>query len=186
MTVNNTIIHHNLDFHEYLKLPGYSFSSLRPSKIENVTEKMKIGTYVDAYLFTPEKYHGERYDLVQPIVLELKKVFGNSLSYGDSQLSVTSEFSVDGLTLDYKGRPDFKIGKLIVDLKVSELDVRKAIEFFRYDWQLSGYTFALECEKAMIISIHPKTKKISPAMIDLKMDWWEWQIKQNGTVKNVA
>ena len=180
MIVSNTKIWPGLDWEAYAKTPGYSFSYLRNPDGVVPTAGMRLGTLVDRYLFTPGRYNGEQRNLVEPMARELVRHFGGALGMGESQISVTADFEIDGLIMPYKGRPDFKITDLIVDLKVSKMDVVKAVQFFRYDWQLSGYALSTGCTRSMILSINPTTLKITPIAIPIVTDWWEYQIKQYG------
>lgn len=185
MTVTNAVQYSNLPWDDYIKLPGYSFSGLRnPDRDTNFqpTPKMRLGSAVDNYIFTPKEYNGEMFELVRPVAVELRKVLGSALDLGRPQVSFTADFCHAGLKMPYRGRCDLLIAKLIVDLKVSELPIHKSIEYFMYHHQISGYALAGGCEKAMIISIHPKTHKISMTMINIVADWWEYQVKVNGSI----
>lgn len=187
MQVQNNKSFERIAFDEYLKLPGKSFSSLKyaDQTQRTPTSKMLLGTAVDAYLFTPETYHGQYYDKVRPIVLKLKQVFGDSLKQGKSQLSITADFVHEDLLIQYKGRPDFQIYQTIVDLKVSELPITQAINFFRYDWQLSGYSQAAKCKHRVLLSIHPKTNEVQMMNVALQLDWWHYNILKFGTPVNL-
>jgi hypothetical protein len=176
----------SINFLDYLNFQGHSFSSLKnEGKKFEPTEKMKLGSAVDAALFTPENYDGSFKEVVMPLIYELKKNFGNALSLGNSQVSITANFEHEDLLMNWKGRPDLIIGDLIVDLKVSELPIIKAIQYFRYDWQLTGYMAGSGCTRALICSIHPKTKKITMIPIPPVYDWWEYQIKKHGIPINL-
>lgn len=182
ITVTNARSFRRMEWDEYVAMPGYSYSKLRnPDGFGPPTAKMRLGTLVDRFLFTPVLYQGEQREIVEPMARELVRLLGNALPLGDSQLSLSADFTHEGLTMPYKGRPDFKITDLIVDLKVSQLNIVKAISFFRYDWQLSGYAKAAGCTRAMIVSIHPVTRKISMLQVPLVYDFWEHSIKKYGT-----
>lgn len=184
MTIENKIVLENVYFEDYLKIPGHSFSSLKNEGIPtNVTPKMRFGSSVDSYLFTPQLYKGENFKLVKPVANKLHDMFGHVLQVCKPQISVTCDMVHEGLRLKYKGRPDLMMfPQMIIDLKVSELNPVKAVEFFRYDWQLSGYSLALGCKDRIIISIHPKTFKISVIPISLKVDWWNHQVIKHGSI----
>lgn len=182
MQVTNRRQYPNVDFTEYVKMPGFSYSGLRnPDGFRPPTNKMRFGTLVDDYLFSPHVYTGEQRELVVPVARELQRTLGDGIKFGKPQLSVTADFTHDGLTMPFRGRLDLLIGKVVLDLKVSELSPVKAVEFFRYDWQLSGYCAAVGGTNIILCSIHPKTKKITMMPIKPVYDWWEHQIKINGT-----
>lgn len=182
MQVANKHQYENLEFETYRSLPGKSFSELKyeDKKVIAPSYKMMFGSAVDCYLFTPDKYHGAYYDKVKPVALQLKRKFGESLTHGKAQLSLTADFIHEDMCMHYKGRPDLKIFKTIVDLKVSELPIRTAIEFFRYDWALTGYAAASDATNALIISIHPKSNAIQMSPVIFHYDWWHYNIKKFG------
>jgi hypothetical protein len=181
MIATNVKVFEKIPFSEYKNLPGHSFSSIR-SENENikVTEKMAFGQRADAYLFTPYEYDGVDISLIRPVVIELKKLLGEAIIYGKPQLSVTCDFIHNGFILQYKGRADLKIHDLILDLKVSELDTMNAIKHFRYDWQIGGYMKAFGCKRGMILSINPRTLKVTTIPINPSFDWWEYNIIKYG------
>lgn len=180
MQVANRRIYTDLEWAAYVALPGYSFSYLRNPDGVPPTPKMRFGKLVDRYLFTPEKYNGEQRELVVPVAKVLRDALGPALTHGQRQLMMTADFIHEGLTMPYRGATDLKIGKLIVDVKVSELPLVKAIQYFRYDWQVTGYAAGTGSTDAMIISIHPRTHKVSKLMVPLVYDWWEHKIKEYG------
>lgn len=147
-----------------------------------MTNKMRIGSLVDKYLFTPDQYKGEMRDMVRPLAQAVKSFLGSALDNAKPQLAVTCNMTYEGLTMPYRGLIDLPVGKnLIVDLKVSELDPVKAIQYFRYDWQLEGYRMAYGAKNCVLISINPKTKKITTLPVQSSQDWWCHQILTHGT-----
>ena len=182
ITVTDRHFYENVPFEQYTGLPGFSFSSIKSDFIPiEPTKKMRFGSLVDTFLSNPAAYDGTMADLVRPIALEVKRFLGAGWACCKAQMSATANFTVDGLTMPHRGRPDFLIpNQLIIDLKVSELPIVKAIEIFRYDWQQGGYCLDFDVKKAIILSIHPKTKKITTAPIVPVYDWWEHQVKRFG------
>lgn len=182
ITVTNRKHYFDVPFGSYVDMGGFSFSSIKNdfTPIE-ATKKMRFGSLVDTFLFTPAQYDGTLADLVRPMAYEVKKFLGPAFALCQAQVSCQADYTVDGLTMTHRGRPDMVIPKqLIIDLKVSELPLIKAIEHFRYDWQQTGYLLDMDIQRAIILSIHPKTKKISTAPIIPVTDWWEHQVRRFG------
>lgn len=185
ITVTNQRRYSRLEWDQYVALPGKSFSSLRNPDPIPMTPKMRLGSLVDKYLFTPSEYKGEMRDIVTPIARELKSFLGSALDHATPQLAVTANFTVEGLTMPFRGLIDLSVGKnLIVDLKVSELDPVKAINHFFYNHQISGYMMAYGATKGILMSINPKTKNIKTIPIPLVEEWWIYQIKSWGVPLN--
>lgn len=178
ITITNQRRYTQLEWDQYVVLPGKSYSSLRNPDPIPFTSKMRLGKLVDQYLFTPNEYKGEMRDVVRPLASAVRSFLGSALDHATPQLAVTCDMTYEGLTMSYRGLIDLPVGKdLIVDMKVSELDPVKAIQYFRYDRQISGYMLAYGAKRGVVISINPKTKKISTLPIPLVTDWWEYQIK---------
>lgn len=185
ITVTNQRRFPRMEWDEYIKIPGKSFSGLRNPDPIPFTPKMRLGKLVDQYLFTPAEYKGEMSDVVKPLAQAVKSFLGDALYGATPQLAVTCDMTYEGLTMPYRGLIDLPVGKnLIVDLKVSELNPVKAIEFFRYDWQLEGYRLAYGAKNCVLISINPKTKKISILPVKSNQDWWCHQVKLWGVPSN--
>ncbi len=186
MTITDQQKYPSLSWDAYRSLPGYSFSGLKNPEGVTPTAKMRLGTLVDKYLFTPKEYSGEHSDIVRPLALALKSMLGDALQHSTPQLAVTCTMHHEGLSMPFRGLIDLPVGRnLIVDLKVSEMPIHKAVAYFRYDWQLSGYSLAYGATNRILLSIHPKTKKISTLPIPLVTDWWEYQIKQHGSLSTL-
>lgn len=183
ISVTNRQIFKDIPFDEYRKIKGYSYSYLcNPDVNIPMTPKMRLGKLVDQYLFTPNEYSGEMQDVVRPLAVALKSMLGDALQYSTPQLTVTCDMTVQGLTMKYRGLIDLPVGKnLIVDLKVSEMPAHKSCAWFRYDRQLSGYSLAYGAANRILVSINPKTKKITTLPVQLVTDWWEFQVLQYGT-----
>ena len=64
---------------------------------------------------------------------------------------------------------------------MSDLDPVKAINHFLYNHQLSGYGLAYGANNLILMSIHPKTKKIKTLPVPMVQDFWIHNIKQYGT-----
>lgn len=187
MEVKNLRIHQNMPFEDYLNLEGTSYSTIRGAGVGiiSVTKKMELGKQVHAYLLTPKEYNYENHDLVFPIASALQKQLGSLVKYMQPELSFQADFCSNGFVMPYKGRADIPIlfagkYKIVIDIKVSEMPLKKAIEYFRYDYQVSGYCIGLNAEAGMIISIHPKTKLITMANIPIDDQFWDYNVRQKG------
>lgn len=181
--VRNLKIYRNLQFEEYLKLPGESFSGIRSDgkDFKNETKKMRLGTLVHRYLLTPEEYDGEQIEIVRPLAIAVKQKISILIDFCEPEISFTCDFVFNGMSMPYRGRADLGImERLILDLKVSEMPLKKAVDYFRYDYQQSGYAIAFGASLAIIISIHPKLKHISTYNVPISHLWWEHQILQRG------
>lgn len=167
-------------FDEYLKLPGLSFSGTNNRAPVNVTERMMLGTRVHTYLLEPSKYDGQHYKLVRAISLEVNKHIGALIKRGKSELTVLCTMVHRGFYLYYKGRVDLFAGGMIIDLKVSELEIVAAINHFGYNSQLNGYAIALQARASVLFSINPKTLKVQTAPIPNSVTYWEQAVLQYG------
>lgn len=182
LQITNRQVHEAMEWEDYLAHPSYSYSKLRhPDMVITPTPKMQLGTLVHHYLLEPGKYNGEQYKVVRPAAMAVKEILGG-LKF-KSEIAVTADFEVDGLVMPYKGRIDIDAG-IIIDLKVSEMEIYKAVAYFRYDRQTSGYVLGRGYNKAILISINPKISKATIAAMPMVEDWWIHQVKQYGTIKN--
>lgn len=180
LTVANVRFYTDMPFEDYLHLPGYSFSWLKSGgqKIEP-TPKMQLGTKVHAYLLSAREYpHDEDSALVRPLAIALKGIIGPVLNFCTPELAVTADFIYEDMVLKYKGRIDLPVVSkphlsLVVDLKVTEMDVRRGIDFFRYDHQVSGYALAIGASKAVIVGVNRKTKATQVVPIKVETGFWE-------------
>lgn len=183
--VKNLQYHENLGFDDYLKLPGFSYSGLkaRESKKEVVeTDKMRFGTEVHKYLLTPKEL--TRNDpKVRGVVLRLKQSIPVTIfKSAKPELSVTADFEYEDFVLPWKGRIDLPvIPKLIIDLKVTEMTAAKAMEFFRYDRQISGYCIATRTKLGFIAAVHPETGITDIEKVPIDEWWWIQMIKKYGS-----
>lgn len=183
MRVANLKILPTIPFEDYLKLPGWSHSGIKSNgkEFKTATPKMLLGKDVDNYLTNPEEYGYENVKLIRPIALELKKKIGVLYKHLLPQLAFTADFIHEGFCLKYKGRADLaKLGKIVIDLKVSKMPLKKAVEYFGYENQLSGYALALGCPIALLQSINPETLLISSYNVPITASWWEYEIIQKG------
>lgn len=180
MQVFNVQFYPDIPFEDYLALPGYSFSWLKSGgqKIEP-TPKMRLGTMVHTYLLSAREYdHGEGSELVRPLAVALKGILKPVLNYCTPELAVTADFVYEGMVLKYKGRIDLPVVSkphlsLVIDIKVTEQDVRKGIDFFHYDFQVSGYALPIGASKAVIVGVNRKTKAVQVVPVKVETGFWE-------------
>lgn len=184
MQVSNIQFYKN-NFDAYSKIVGLSFSAIKGGGFQP-TAKMRLGTAVHNYLLEPSEYNHEHRDIVIPIANAIKAEIGGLLPFLDTELSVTADFEYAGMIMPYKGRVDMvRTGKIVLDLKVSEVPLNKSIAHFGYDYQVNGYMAATLCEHGMIIRVCPKTHKIEKKMIPKSSTWWEMQILRLGVPKEI-
>lgn len=170
-------------FDDYLKLPGLSYSGIKNigKKPFKETEKMRLGTQVHNYLLEPHKYDHANSSIVKPIAAAIKPYISPFLTYLEPELTVTCNFIHNGFILPYKGRIDLAIPNfLVIDLKVTE-DILHGIEYFNYPNQLTGYATAINAKMAIIIAIHPKTKKVNVIRVGFNTGWWADRVIEYGT-----
>ena len=180
MQVKNILFRKGLSFEEYQQLDGYSYSSLKNRNIQP-TEKMRLGTSVHNFILEPDKYDHSNRDLVLPIANTLLREIGNLIDHMDSELSVQADFEYEGFIFPYRGRVDLvRCGKIVIDLKISEIPLNRSVPFFGYAEQVTGYCLATGSDHGMIIRVCPKTHKVEKTMIRKNISWWERQVLQKG------
>lgn len=181
MQISNVTTYEKISFNEYLALPGLSYSFVkRDGASISPTESMRFGSYVDAYVFEPSEYKGEKLNLVRPVAKEIKSQLGVLINGGKRQLAVTCKMSHRGLYIIYKGRLDLFAGGIVIDLKVSKLKIDDAIRIFGYHDQLSGYSLALGAKVAVLFSIHPETRVVSKRALNPGRAYWEEVVVKYG------
>lgn len=185
MIITDIRFYEKMPFKDYLDMPGLSYSGTKGDGTPIVeTEKMRFGSLVDCYLFEPENYSGEKFNLIRPVAKMVHDVLGPIIKYGKPQLVVTCIMIVNGLYITFKGRLDLPVfhgDNIVIDLKCSEIkDLTQAINFFGYNHQLNGYALAIKAKVSIIISINPKTLKIQKQAIPTRCDWWENKVLQHG------
>ena len=182
MQVRNISYFKGIDFDSYQKKDGHSFSSLKSGSFPLVpTEKMRIGTEVHNYLLEPENYKRERIDIIKPIARAAYDVIGSVLPFLDTELSVTADFEHNGFIMPYRGRVDMvRAGKVVIDLKVSEVPLSKSIPYFGYDKQITGYCLATLSNIGIIIRVDPKTRRTERIVIKQDINFWEQKVLELG------
>lgn len=176
-----------MPFEDYLKIDALSYSgiSAKWDSSKEPTEKMRIGTMVHNYLFEPSKYihNNPHHKVVSIMAREIKSVLGDALTGFECEVGITANFCHEGFTMAYKGRIDMvRIGRIVLDLKVSEVELKNSIPFFGYNKQLSGYSLATDSRIQLIVRINPKTLKIEIKQLPIVTDWWHTQVLKFGKV----
>ena len=185
MQVSNIQYYRN-NFEAYHSMNGYSYSGITKAAGVVPSEKMRLGTAVHNYLLEPEAYNHENRDIVLPLANAVRDEIGALLPFLDTEVSVSADFEYSGLIMPYKGRVDMlRAGKIVLDLKVSEVPLRNSIPYFGYDRQVNGYMAATMCEIGMIIRIEPKSARVEKKMIPKDHSWWEEQIHRFGVPKEI-
>lgn len=180
MIVTNVRFYEDLSFDEYLKLPGYSNSSLKGLNITE-TPAMRFGTNVHQILLEPAKV--ERHDQKERAAAKALKAsaVGPIIKYGKPELSVTADFEYEGFVFHWKGRIDLAFpDKMVIDFKVSKLDIKKSIDFFRYDRAVAGYCLAIKAPHAFILSVHPEKHSTQIEMVQPDYDFWKIKCLEYG------
>jgi hypothetical protein len=182
MTVTSLILHDNLSFADYTKLPGHSYSSIKADGREiNPTPKMITGTMIHQYLLEPAKFTGD-IKVVKPIATAIIKTLGPLYKHLRYEMSVSCSMAYNGFKMAYRGRVDAGIPKrIVIDFKFGE-DIEKSKGFFGYDDQVSGYAMALEASVALLIGGNPykRVPDIKVICVDIRSAFWEQQILLRG------
>ena len=169
-------------FDEYLSLPGISFSGIKSEgEFMSPTKKMVLGTKVHNYLLEPEKYDHEDIEIIKPLAMAIKNRIGPLFRYLTPEMAVLADFVHEGMRMKFKGRGDLVYpGKILIDVKVSEMPLAKAMQFFNYPSQTSGYALGFGCPVALIAQVNPKTKQTTLYNVPIITEWWEKQILRYG------
>jgi hypothetical protein len=186
MQIKNFKKHPGISFEEYRALPGLSYSGIKKGDFVP-TKKMMLGTAVHNYILEPDKYNGANREIVIPIARIILAQIGELVKHMETELSVTCNMEHEGLSMQYKGRIDMiRPGKLLIDLKISEIPLGRSIDHFGYGEQLTGYCLATNTPVGIIVRVCPKTLKTEKAMIRQNPAFWERQICKFGIPSNIA
>lgn len=181
MIISDLKYYHNLDFDQYIALPGFSFSGFKGDVPDS--PGLRLGHMVHTYLLEPTRFDWNHSHMneVKRIAAAIRGKLGVLLPTMQKELSITANFHHNGLTLPYKGRIDLGVpGSLIIDLKILSGSLHSAIERFGYDHQLSGYCVATSTPIAMIVSFNKKIKDVESAIITPSKDWWQYRVLTHG------
>lgn len=194
MKVFNTQYYRDTDFDLYRQMPGISYSSLRETEAPKTpTPAMALGTKVHQFLLEPHLYNYDDVAMVKPIALEIRNYLGEAFPAFEKELSFTATFTHNGMMMPYKGRADMiKIGKLIIDIKVSNMYLHRGVSHFGYERQLAGYCLATGTVgempnglAAIIISYNKVTRRVERHLIKRQtiaeqVAFWEYQVVKHG------
>lgn len=138
-----------LAFGDYLRLPGYSHSSLKNTingikKHFDITDNVRVGALVDKILTEPESANmsDPLYLPCRELAASIQSLYGNILKHLESQVSYTAEIVYQSLSLPVTGRLDYLLpSHAVVDLKVTfSRDIDSLIDFMGYANQGWHYT----------------------------------------------
>jgi hypothetical protein len=175
MQVSNVKYYTDLNFADYLALPGVSYSSIKGFE-GPANAGMSLGTKVHQYLLEPSKYVWEDVAMVQKIAHALRTFLGSAITVLDKEVAFTADFTHNGVTMSYKGRADLlKAGRVVVDLKVLSGALTPSITRFGYAEQLSGYCIATDSPMALIAAYNRASKKVEHKIIKPSSEWWAYQ-----------
>jgi hypothetical protein len=170
-------------FDEYKAIKRLSFSGIKRGEDMGeleATPNMRLGTLVHQFMLEPAAYKYERHEEVIAIARELNPMIGEAIRHGQTEITALCDMHYQGLTLPYKGRIDNLLPDLVVDMKVSNYDIRSTIGHFGYDKQVTGYMLSTGCTNGIIVSYNRKQKKVQIKIIEPDHDWWALQVMKNG------
>jgi hypothetical protein len=184
IVIRNQQIQHGIPFEEYLAMERISYSGIKSNGCTfEATPKMRLGTAVHQFLLEPELYDYSQHDIVLPIAMALKEVAGAVMPYCKPEVVVTADMIYNGMMLPYKGRIDLKAPGLILDIKVSEMDLDKSVDHFGYDKQVGGYMIASSTTRGIILSYNRKRRIVQRRVIHLTPeieDFWAKKVWEKG------
>lgn len=198
ITYSNITRHDNIEFQDYLKLPGYSHSFLKSnvsgvSKYFQETDKVRVGKIVDAILTDPANADMSHplYPQCKILAFELQKMFGDVMSACKKQVNYTAEIEMSGLSMPVKGRLDFLLENIaVLDLKITnEKNVDALIEYMGYNNQLWHYSKMSNVTKSYLMFYVVPLKKVIIKSVDVTSnsnEFWMNKIIDFGTVKTLA
>lgn len=181
MTITNRKKYGSLDFDEYLKLEGISFSAIKAFKGEQ-TEGMKIGTYVHNFISEPDKYNGEEAAIVVPLARTIITELGTAAKFGKAEVCMTAKYEFEGMEMIHKSRIDRLYNGLVIDFKVIAGSLQQYVQRFQYDEQLRGYMNDSGVDTGMILSVNRKTRQTERIIIKQNHYWWNQKICEYGRV----
>lgn len=194
ITVNNIQRLENIEFEDYKKLPGVSFSFLKRERqgiAEEIqqTHKMALGTMVDSLLtgVGAVDISSKLYPPAKEIAFRLRTQFSSVLRFLKPQISFTATFEHKGFFLDVHGRPDFEFPqRFVVDLKICHSNnIRSVIEYMRYEDQCFGYGKMAGVRDAylMVYCVPKKCTEIIHIPIGDTNLFWQHKILEHGSIK---
>lgn len=193
ITYSNIRRFDRMEFPEYRKLDGYSYSWLTREVNGQLPEfeetyKLIIGKLVDAILTDPAKadMRHEHYPIAKSIAARIKASFGPFLKSFEKQISFTGTMSYEGHEMHTMGRFDYGLpGHAVIDLKVTHAnDVDKLIKYMGYNDQLWNYCNLYQVRRKYIM-IHSvplgQTFMKDMGVVAPRNEFWEAKILKFGT-----
>lgn len=182
-----------IEFGEYLKLPGFSYSYLK-SEVAGTTpefissEKVELGKLVDAILTQPDEI-----DIYSPLLKRAEKIaealkdnFGEYIKQFESQVTLSCDMEFNGISMPFRGRLDWGLKNIaVIDLKVTaSKDLHGVIKHMGYDRQLQGYCGAYGVKLGYVLIFSSTTFKYDLVRMPLQSDdFWAEKIMKFGSVK---
>lgn len=188
----------NVDFAEYLKMPGYSNSWLKQERNGVVsdfkmTDNIKRGSLVDSILTEPHKVDMSHplYSEARNIASTIKSTFGDLINSFQKQVSFTSDVRCGEFVMASKGRLDFLIENIaVIDLKCTQSkNLKDVIYYMKYPEQMWHYCKMAKVDKAYLMMYSIPMKKTEIIKVDCSSDtndFWEGKIQKFGRVKEAA
>lgn len=181
LQVSNIQFHPEIDWPDYCKLPGKSFSWLKSEGVDIPdSEGIRLGKSVHTYLLKPKEFNWdyENAGIVREIAGKLKDYY---IPGGVVECGITARFEYEGLYMDWRGMPDWHLKNILtIDYKVIAGDLDRYVERFLYDHQLSGYMLPTKCPDGMIVAWNKVAKKVQTKLIKPDPRWWIYQVKKHG------
>jgi hypothetical protein len=187
----------DLDFMEYLRLPGFSHSFLKSERSGVaadilMTENIRIGKLVDGILTDPASVDmgDPLYSVAREVVYFIEKQFGKLIKHFEPQVSYSAEINFKGFTMLTKGRLDWLLKDIAVtDLKITRSkNIRSVIDFMGYKNQVYHYARLARVPKAYLMVHSIPLKKTELIKIDCsgnENEFWAEKIIHFGTAKQL-
>lgn len=187
----------DLPFERYIALKGFSHSFLKmetngvkPELV--VSDKMRLGTLVDAFLTQPEAvdFNDPQFMRGRKIAMRIQERFGDLIKHFEPQISYSAIMEFKGLSMPVCGRLDWLLrGHADIDLKVTgaktDRQFRQLINVMGYDNQQWHYARMAGVKKAYILPYSTEANEcldIVEVPVDETNDFWEEKILKFGNV----
>jgi hypothetical protein len=184
ITITNIKHHPELDFDQYLKLEGTSFSGLK--KFDGkVTAGMHMGSLVHKYLLKPKEYDYEAYDIVRPLASKLVDFVGiDIIKESVAEVPITADLEYEGFRFKWKGVPDLRMPNVVVvDFKIiASNDLEWYCQRFNYPEQIRGYMNPDKIDLGLIVAINKSNHNVMVKPITQDQKWWKTIILSRGEV----
>lgn len=163
ITFRSQKLHPKLGFEDYVRLPGVSHSFVKYQEngvlpYREPTEKMRLGSLVDAFLTEPDKVDATNplFKQARTIASRIQNRHGDMLSSMEPQRSYSGVMRSGDMELDVCGRLDWELpGKIVLDLKVTAAETPKQfaalVDYMGYKNQLFNYAGLSGANVAFII-----------------------------------